>query len=148
MNFTDLFNNTDLSDVDIADLPLGDHTATITHAKTRTSNNGNFQVGFRFANEEGSIWMWQTLTEKSAKVFVSALAKLGVTGAMLDADTQAAIDTAIGQTWEISVKQNKDFINVYTNKRLDGGGSSSPAPVQPASDPIEVEFSEAPARPW
>lgn len=147
-SFSDLFNNTDLSDVDIEDLPLGDHTATITHGKTRISNNGNFQVGFRFANEDGSIWMWQTLTEKSAKMFVTACAKLGITGQMLDADADAAVETAVGQEWEISIKKNGDYTNVYTNKRLDGGGSSSPAPVQPSADLIEVEFGEAPARPW
>ena len=121
------------------ELPVGRHTATVKVTSWGTSKGGDPKASFLFTNDEGEIWMSQTLTEGGQKYFAKAMQAFGITGAMMSADPAEALTHAVGQTWEFSVKlskSNSDFKNVYLNKRVGGeepaGPSSPPAPAPAA----------------
>ena len=149
-DFGSIWTNTPVDDRGGDDLPPGKYVAKITSANTRTSKAGNYGVVFRLVATEGpnagdSALFSAYLTDKSAAIFVEALSKLGISGDMLDADDEAAIQTAVGQVWGITVaqqKNNADYVNVYLNKRADGGDTATteetsgatPTPPAPSGD--------------
>jgi hypothetical protein len=93
----------------------------------------------------GTIWLNATFSEKAAGFAARDCASLGVTGAMLNSDPQAAVQTAIGQVWSVEVKLSKDgqWTNVYLGKKQDGGAAlkavPTPTPAPTAAESFEKD---------
>lgn len=143
-SFADIFNNTPVEDRGGDQLPVGNYRTKVTAAKTRESKAGNFGVIFTHVcteegpNEGDATFVSAYYTEKAAGLFVETLSKYGITGEMLDADTDQALATAVGQEWSVSVVQQKnkpEYTNTYLRKRLDEGtedtAEDTPAPPAP-----------------
>lgn len=135
-SFADIFNNTPVEDRGGDALPVGNFTTRVTWAGTTTSKNGNYGVLFRHTCiEEGphqgdSAVVSAYLTDKSAGIFVETLGKYGITGEMLDADDEAAVQTAVGQVWTINIaqqKSNPEYTNTYLRKRIEDDSASAAA---------------------
>ncbi len=139
INFTDMWASTPVEDRGGNNLGPGRYTAKVVSAETRTSKNGNYGVVFRLVSTEpgtegDSTIVSAYLTEKSQGLFVKTLSSFGITGEMMEADDVAAIQTAVGQVWNITVAQQKgstEYTNTYLNKRVDTDGD---APAAEAAD--------------
>lgn len=142
-------------------LPDGKYVAEITHANSKTSKNGKPKFGFLFKatadprNGEhtgGTVWLNQVFTaenETARNIFARVMGDLGITGQMLDADAEAAVQTAVGQVWTIEVKTKGEFTNVYLGKRqgapAPGGQGPAPAAAAATAAPAPAPVVEAPA---
>lgn len=140
------------------DLAPGKYTAVIKSANWGESKNKDPKAGFMFVAEDGSvsadgedmsggvIWLNATFSEKARSFAARDCAALGITGAMLNADPKAAVQTAVGQRWTIEVKQSKDgkWTNCYLGKRL--SGDSAPSRPSPPSTPATVKSDDE--DPW
>ncbi len=138
------------------DLAPGKYIAEIKSANFGESKAGAPKAGFMFVAQDGSvsadgedmsggtIWLNATFSEKAAGFAARDCASLGVTGAMLNADPQAAVQTTVGQVWSIEVKVSKDgqWTNCYLGKKQGGDTGlkavPSPAPAfTPAPTAVE-----------
>jgi hypothetical protein len=130
-------------------LTPGSYEATIVSANTGKTKAGDFKAGFLFKdNASGATaWMNQNFIKSSpnsAKYFKQAMSILGITGAMLDADADAAVQTAVGKQFKIKAAQKGDWLNIYLNKEITGGSApaaspaASPAPA-PAGDDWDLD---------
>ncbi len=141
------------------DLTPGKYRGSIVSANAGESNDGYPRLGFLFKAAEGStnadgedvsgdtIWLNVTFSPKAKDFAARDCGKLGITGAMLNSDTSAAVNTAVGQEWSFEVKLSKDgkWTNCYLGKRQDGGeASAAPAP-KPAPAPAPAPAPEADA---
>ena len=127
-NFSEIFANTPVEDRGGDRLPIGNFTTKVTFADVTESKNGNYGVRFKHTCiEEGphngdETWVTAYYTEKSAGIFVETLGKYGITGQMMDADDQAAVQTAVGQVWTVNIaqqKSNPQYTNTYLRKRIE-----------------------------
>lgn len=141
-SFADIFANTPVEDRGGERLPLGNFTTKVTFADTTESKAGNFGVRFKHIcieegpHQGGETWVTAYLTDKSAPIFVETLGKYGITGAMMDADPDAAVQAAVGQVWTVNIaqqKSNPEYTNTYLRKRIeDEGGEATEADDTPA----------------
>tara|TARA_R110000796_G_scaffold169017_2_gene285928 strand:+ start:1453 stop:1905 length:453 start_codon:yes stop_codon:yes gene_type:complete len=124
------------------DLKPGKYEATVVTANTGTTKKGDFKAGFLFKDDASgdTSWMNQNFIESSpisCKLFKQAMSILGITGAMLDADADAAVQSVVGKRFSITAKQKGEWLNIYLNKELTGASgpaaAAAPAPV-PAPD--------------
>tara|TARA_R110000803_G_scaffold167514_1_gene230789 strand:- start:1269 stop:1721 length:453 start_codon:yes stop_codon:yes gene_type:complete len=124
------------------DLTPGKYEVTVVSANVGTTKKGDFKAGFLLKDDASgaTAWMNQNFIESSptsAKFFKQAMSILGVTGAMLDSDPEAAVQTTVGKRFSITAKANGDWLNIYLNKELTGasGPAAAPAPAPvPAPD--------------
>ena len=138
-NFSDIFAGVvDEGFGPSEDLTPGKYEATIVTANTGTTKNGDFKAGFLFKDDASgaTAWMNQNFLASnptSAKFFKQAMSTLGITGAMLDADADAAVQTTVGKRFSITAKEKGDWLNIYLNKELTGASgpaaAAAPAPV-------------------
>lgn len=157
-SFTDVFNNA--SDAgfgpsdDLADGKYGQ--LKIVSANAKKTQAGKPMFGFLLKNiEEGSptegdtVWLNQVFSagnQVSEDIFAEVMGYLGITGPMLDADANKAVNTTVGQVWSAEVKTKGEWTNVYLGKRQNvAAPESSPAPVAATPAPVAVEA--APAAP-
>lgn len=142
------------------DLTPGKYRGSIVSANFGESQAGDPKAGFLFKAAEGSvsaeghdvsgdtIWLNLTFSEKAQAFAARDMKKLGITGAMLNADSSAAVQTAVGQQWSFEVKLSKDgkWTNLYLGKRQDDPGSAQPKPT-PAPAPAPAPAAEAAPEP-
>lgn len=127
------------------DLTPGKYRGSIVSANFGESQAGDPKAGFLFKAAEGStsadgedvagdtIWLNLTFSEKAQSFAARDMKKLGVTGAMLNSDPAAAVQTAVGQTWTFEVKLSKDgkWTNLYLGKRQGEAAAAAPKPAAP-----------------
>lgn len=149
IDFEDLFDNAvDEGFGPSEDLTPGKYKGQIVSANWGTSKAGDPKAGFLFkadpdsTNADGedvsgdTLWLNATFS-KAAKDFAARdLKALGITGAMLNADPKAAVQTAVGQRWSFEVKLSKDgeWTNLYLGKRQDADAADE-APKPKARKP-------------
>ncbi len=171
-DFEDVFNDAEEEGFGPSDdLTPGKYTATIKSANWGESKNKDPKAGFMFVAAEGSenadgddvsgdvIWLNATFSEKAKGFAARDCQKLGITGAMLNADPKAAVQTAVGQTWTIEVKLSKDgkWTNCYLGKQVESddederpakpkASKPKPAPApEPEEDEVEADVEESDA---
>lgn len=164
-SFTDVFNNADTEGYgpsdDLADGKYGQ--LKVVSANAKKTKGGKPMFGFLLKNvEEGhalegdTVWLNQVFTagnKTSEDIFARVMGQLGVTGQMLDADADRAVETTVGQVWSAEVVTKGEWTNVYLGKRKDAAApvrESSPAPAPVAAVPEqeaagEPTVSEVPA---
>ncbi len=133
-NFDDVFEEAEEAGFGPSgDLGVGKYTATIVSANAGESKAGDPKLGFMFKAAENStdaegddvsgdtIWLNLTFSENGAKYAARDAKTLGLNSAMLNADPEAAVETAVGQEWKIAVVLSKDgqWKNVRLQKCLD-----------------------------
>jgi hypothetical protein len=142
------------------DLTPGKYKGAIVSANAGENNDNYPRLGFLFKAAEGSlnadgedvsgdtIWLNLTFSPKAKDFAARDAGKLGITGAMLNADADAAVQTAVGQEWSFEVKLSKDgkWTNLYLGKRRDGEGATEapkpkakPAPTPPPANDAPAE---------
>lgn len=132
-------------------LEPGKYTAEIVSTSVGTTKKGDPSFGFLFKDvaSGGTVWMNQNFfegNEKATNVFVRVMKQLGITGAMLNADAEAACSAAEGKRFKIKVVQNGDFLNVYVNDEVTEGAAAT-AERTPLTIVEEAFPEEAPAAP-
>jgi hypothetical protein len=129
-------------------LTPGKYEATIVTANVGTTKAGDFKAGFLFKdNASGATaWMNQNFIKSSpnsAKYFKQAMSVLGITGPMLDADSDAAVQTVVGKQFKITAKQKGDWLNIYLNGAIDAGSApasaAAPAPVASSDNEWDLD---------
>jgi|TARA_R110000787_G_scaffold56332_4_gene129562 hypothetical protein len=117
-------------------LTPGKYEATIVSANTGTTKAGDFKAGFLIKDNDagGASWMNQNFiksSENSTRFFKQAMTTLGITAAMLDSDADAAVQTAVGKQFKITVVEKGDWVNIYLDKAIDAAPAASKAPAAP-----------------
>ena len=158
-NFSDVFDNAASDGFGPSeDLIPGKYVGKFVSANAGESNNGDPKLGFLFKADEGStaadgtdvsgdtIWLNSTFSEKAAPFAALDCTKMGITGAMLNADMAAAAQTVVGQVWSVEVKLSKDgqWTNLYLGKRRDAAPAAAPVP-KPVPVPVEPASGDADA---
>ena len=146
------------------DLTPGKYRGSIVSANFGESQAGDPKAGFLFKADDGSarvdgddvsgdtIWLNLTFSEKAQSFAARDMKKLGVTGAMLNADPSAAVQSAVGQQWSFEVKLSKDgkWTNLYLGKRQDEAAAAAqkPSAPKPAAALDSASAADAGDDPW
>ena len=126
-------------------LEPGTYAARVVEARFAPTRAGKPRMSWKLqAGQAGTAWMGHNMpdedTSSGALWFMRrTLEAFRITPAMLDADTESAIQTALGQIWRIEVKLSKD--GEWTNVTLiDELPRDHPlGPCEPPSEPEPAE---------
>ena len=104
-------------------LGVGTYEARITKAEETVTKSGKPSFRFTFSCNGDLAWLNQLVPDgpqaKGASWFVELMQVLGITPAMLDADTHMALQSVVGRTASIDVTERDGWTNVKVKHLID-----------------------------
>ena len=122
----------------------GHYVAKITGAKTTITQKGNPRFLFTLWTPEGVAWLGVNVPYEGCHralgfFFTRDMGMLGITPAMLDANEEAALKSAVGAVFRIEIKQQKDSEYLSTELIEELARTAELGPCEAPSKPEPAE---------
>ena len=150
MSWKDAFDSVDDTPADRLD--VGIYNAKLTIARPGQTRAGKPNLSFMFSvGDKGVAWLNQndpSVPDAHPGTIAACkglFAKLGITAEMMDADPEAALNSAVGKDFQIEVVRRGEYLNTRVIRQLAEGENPAPAQTAPsasgaASAPWEQPF--------